>query len=678
MNPGDQIDRYIVEAELGRGGMAVVYRVRHETLDSIHALKVLHADQPVIAERLIQEGKLQASLRHPNVVAVTDTIVVNGMPGLVMEYLPDGALDDLLDSELDRDLAMQIFREVCAGVAHAHSLGMVHRDLKPANVLLQKIDGRYIAKVADFGLAKVLGSGGDGIRKTRSGIAMGTPAYMAPEQVRDAASVDARADIWALGAMLFELVRGRRLFTGPGSLEVMNAVVSGPNPRHLAELEPPVRTAVTACVQPNLKRRIPNCATLLEVLDGGSWRADEAGGTWDPLAEGDAGITGDHEIVARPESAETTTWDPAPASDPTPAGEPTPEPTPPRPVAVRRVPPLRAARWLVLAVPVFMALTNLFDAVDGRVQYPLLRAIHGEIAATDVVVVGLSDAQDLRALRTSHPDVIDALVEAEATAIVFDVSFQALDDADSAFAQAIDNANAAGVPVISAVKFRDNQPLHPGTPALREAVQGGIVRLEYDLLFANALKARVRQQIIDGETLWNVSVEAVRAHLGRNANVAIEGRDLVIGSLRNPVHAEISNLHPTAVPTEIPYGTDMSAAKGKMAFIGVTSGPDDLHRTPDGSRYGVSVLASFAQTLLRQQCTQSATPEQNMLATLIAGMGTGLLATRLKRRAQPLALVVAAGVVAVAIALASAGVMLSIIPPALAGFIGLWAARKAP
>ncbi len=681
---GSQIDRYIIEAELGRGGMAVVYRVRHATLDSTHALKILHTDQPVIAERLIQEGKLQASLRHPNVVAVTDVIDVNGAPGLVMEYVPDGALDELLDFDLAPEEGVRIFREICAGVGHAHGLGMIHRDLKPANVLIQKLGDRHIPKVADFGLAKVLGGNAvDGPKKTRSGVAMGTPAYMAPEQVRDAASVDEKADIWALGAILFELVQGERLFTGPGALEVMNAVVAGPDPKLLARIPPPIDAAVRGCVQPRLDKRIPDVATLLKVLDGESWQADEAGGTWFPGAADPAGETG--ELPFLPEHSRSSpsegdmTWDPV-ETVPPPSAEPAkPEKGGGRSIeiAIPALPQVgSAAKWLALGVPVFLAFIGAFEAVDGMLQYPLIRAVNGELPTTDVVVVGIGETEEIRSLRQRHPAVIDALVDAGATAIVFDMTFRAQDEADVAFAAAVQRAANSGVPVVSATLFRDNAPLKPGTKVLAEALQGGIVRLETDLLFGTARKVRVRQGIIGDEDLWNVSVEAVSAHLGRNAEIRVEGDQLVVGGLRNSIWADLAVLHPTEDPLRIPYGTDVEEAKGRIAFIGLTSGPDDLHRTPDGPRYGVSILASFAQTLLRQSCLRMATQEQNALATMVAGIGTGLLATRLSRRAQPLALIVAAGVVAVSVALASAGIMVSILPTVLAGIIGLWAARK--
>lgn len=197
LNTGASIGRYTIDGKLGEGGMAVVYRARHHDLGSLHAIKVLHQGGRAVRERLLLEGRVQASLSHPNIFSVTDVIDVDGAPGLVMELIDGPTLDELITSgalsweEIDR-LATGILR----GVSAAHRKGLVHRELKPANVLVALQDGDMVPKVADFGLAKALEDVPAGPVHTRTGMAMGTPAYMSPEQVRDSKHVDHRADIW--------------------------------------------------------------------------------------------------------------------------------------------------------------------------------------------------------------------------------------------------------------------------------------------------------------------------------------------------------------------------------------------------------------------------------------------------------------------------------------------------
>ena len=269
---GTTLDRYSVEAELGAGGMATVYRVRHLTLGSLHALKVLKVQSASIRQRLVQEGRVQATLRHPNIVAVTDVIDVDGAPGLVMEFIDGPSLEGWLE-ENRPSLAQSeaIFRGILAGVARAHRQGLVHRDLKPGNVLLDSSgDDGIVPKVADFGLAKILDDEEGFGSQTRSGIAMGTPAYMAPEQVRSAKNVDQRADIFALGCILYELVGGDRPFHGDDLLETMTAVCSGEYTPLPPDVPQRVRDTVAACLVVDRERRVADCAGIRALLSGES------------------------------------------------------------------------------------------------------------------------------------------------------------------------------------------------------------------------------------------------------------------------------------------------------------------------------------------------------------------------------------------------------------------------
>ena len=174
--PGTTIGRYTVEENIGEGGMATVYRVRHNELHATYALKVLHLVSEAIQRRLVQEGRVQARLRHPNILPVTDILDVGGRPGLVMEFVPGPTLEShLATHHLPLDDADQIAKGILSAVAFAHSQGCIHRDLKPANILLADIGGEYIPKVADFGLVKVIDAENDSLHKTRTGIGIGTP-----------------------------------------------------------------------------------------------------------------------------------------------------------------------------------------------------------------------------------------------------------------------------------------------------------------------------------------------------------------------------------------------------------------------------------------------------------------------------------------------------------------------
>ncbi|GDX80815.1 hypothetical protein LBMAG42_26260 [Deltaproteobacteria bacterium] len=265
LDAGLEIDRYLVECLLGEGGMAEVYRVRHRTLGSLHALKLLRIEIPGITERLVQEGQVQAALRHPNVVAVTDVILIGGKPGLVMEYIAGPTLEQWLrNHQPTLEEAEAIFLGILAGVTRAHRIGLVHRDLKPGNVLLEETDDGFIPKVADFGLAKVLVEQG-GTFRTRSGVPMGTPAYMAPEQVRDAANVDQRADIFALGAILYELVCGVPPFDAPDALTIFSKLARGeytPAEALVPTLPERFRRAIRGALMIEREERIADCAAL--------------------------------------------------------------------------------------------------------------------------------------------------------------------------------------------------------------------------------------------------------------------------------------------------------------------------------------------------------------------------------------------------------------------------------
>lgn len=270
LQAGYEIERYVVEGVLGEGGMAVVYMVRHATLGTRHALKVLSVSNPQVRQRLIQEGQVQATLRHPNIVAVTDVIDVDGSPGLLMEYVEGAGLDHWLDYyQPTLDEALTIFRAIVAGVGHAHAQDLIHRDLKPGNVMLHVTDVGVVPKVTDFGLAKAT-KGGD-LRRTRTGATMGTPAYMAPEQIRDASKVDRRADLYSLGVILYELVCYRTPYEEEDMLELFTRIRAGnytPPREVVPDLPDAVVATIAALITVSPEDRLTDCTAILHMLEG--------------------------------------------------------------------------------------------------------------------------------------------------------------------------------------------------------------------------------------------------------------------------------------------------------------------------------------------------------------------------------------------------------------------------
>lgn len=226
LQSGTQHGQYEVVARIGGGGVAEVYRIRHTRLGSDHALKVPRLVAPSVVARLLAEGRAQGRLRHPNIVPVTDVVDIDGVPCLVMEWIDGPTLSQVLSQlRLDDGQADAVAQALFEGVAYAHAQGLVHRDLKPANVLMQRVGDRMQPRVADFGLVKALDPAITG--QTRTGAFMGSPAYMAPEQSMDAATVDARADVFALSALLYEVLSGQLAFPGTDTWEVIGRIRRG-------------------------------------------------------------------------------------------------------------------------------------------------------------------------------------------------------------------------------------------------------------------------------------------------------------------------------------------------------------------------------------------------------------------------------------------------------------------
>src|ERR687891_1896767 len=219
-------DRFVLEHELGSGGMARVYLGRDEVLDRPVAVKVLN---PVhggtdIGNRFEREGRTAARLAHPNIVQVYDAgkAEFDGRETsyIVMEYVPGGDLKELIDEKgrLPGPELARLGEEICAGLAHAHERGVIHRDIKPHNILL---DENGHVKVTDFGIARAL----DTTQATRTGSFLGTALYSSPEQLQGH-KVTPKSDVYSLGATLYQAATGEPPFTGQTPLEIASQHVS--------------------------------------------------------------------------------------------------------------------------------------------------------------------------------------------------------------------------------------------------------------------------------------------------------------------------------------------------------------------------------------------------------------------------------------------------------------------
>jgi serine/threonine protein kinase len=237
ISPGRELGRYHIVRLIGRGGMGAVYEALHRDLKKRVAIKTLHpavAAKPAARARFLREGEAASRIRHPNIVDVTDVATEDGIPYLVMELLEGEDLAARLARSPGPSFSesADIMLPVFAAISVAHDEGVIHRDLKPANIFLTRTRrGGFEPKVLDFGISKLRSrSGGDTLALTGSDASMGTPYYIAPEQVRSAAGVDARSDQYALGAILYECVTGQRAHRGENIYEVIRSVGEGSFP----------------------------------------------------------------------------------------------------------------------------------------------------------------------------------------------------------------------------------------------------------------------------------------------------------------------------------------------------------------------------------------------------------------------------------------------------------------
>ncbi|WP_309670861.1 protein kinase [Gemmatimonas sp.] len=262
---------YRIERELGAGGMATVYLAHDLKHERDVAIKVLHPDLGAAlgAERFLSEIKTTAKLQHPHILPLLDSGAADGLLYYVMPYVRGETLRARLDRErqLPLDDALRIAREVAGALEHAHRQGIIHRDIKPENILLQ--DGAAV--VADFGIALAVQSAG-GARMTQTGLSLGTPQYMSPEQAMGERAIDARSDIYALGAVTYEMLVGEPPFTG-ASVQAIVAKVMNAEPERLTLTRKSVPLGIEAAVLRALAKlpvdRYASAAAFAEALSAG-------------------------------------------------------------------------------------------------------------------------------------------------------------------------------------------------------------------------------------------------------------------------------------------------------------------------------------------------------------------------------------------------------------------------
>ena len=264
---GTVIANYRVVDMLGEGGMGVVYKAVDVNLDRTVAMKILSPElsrDPGLIERFQSEAKAQASLNHTNIATLYNFMNVEGSWLIVMEFVDGETLEQaiLRNGMLQADVAVPLFKQVLAGMGFAHRLGIVHRDIKPANIMVNR---HGVVKVMDFGIAKAL----SGRRLTRTGVAVGTVAYMSPEQIRNQ-NVDMRSDIYSLGVTLYQMLTAHLPFDNESDFQIQYDHVNTPPPpltQHYPYIPPAIEAAVLRSMEKDPANRFRTVEEFSAALD---------------------------------------------------------------------------------------------------------------------------------------------------------------------------------------------------------------------------------------------------------------------------------------------------------------------------------------------------------------------------------------------------------------------------
>lgn len=307
--------KYRLEKLLGSGGVGVVYKAQNTLIGRTVALKLLrpeHAFNEVIVGRFMREARAANIVRHPNVVDVLDIGQDDkGVPFIVQELLEGEDLGRYIKKQpgghLGVEAALDLLIPVIEAVGLAHSRGIVHRDLKPENVFLSRVQGKLVPKLLDFGISHMRPAPGE-VRMTATGVTLGTPAFMSPEQIEGTIEIDARTDVWALGVILYEVLAGRLPFEGDTHATLFVQIVwVDPKPLDIAAPHVPHALAqvVARCLRRDPDARYPTAAELardlIRVRSGEALDASDSGWNAGPIADEDPAYRRSRAVTQRAE-----------------------------------------------------------------------------------------------------------------------------------------------------------------------------------------------------------------------------------------------------------------------------------------------------------------------------------------------------------------------------------------
>lgn len=294
MRKAERLGQYTLEEKIGEGGMGSVYKAKHAMLRRPTAIKLIKEGQvkPETLVRFEREVQLTSQLANPNTVAIYDYgRTPEGVFYYAMEYLPGITLDNLVlnDGPQPERRVVHILRQICSSLAEAHARGMIHRDIKPANIMLLERGGMYdVIKVLDFGLVKDITSGDQNV--TAMNTVPGTPHFLSPEAIQHPDAIDARSDLYAVGAVGYFLLTGSFVFSGTSAIEVLGKQVNDtpedPSERLGRSLDPYLEGLILQCLAKDPADRPADAGVLLEALSSGyqspigTWTQKEAAAWW--------------------------------------------------------------------------------------------------------------------------------------------------------------------------------------------------------------------------------------------------------------------------------------------------------------------------------------------------------------------------------------------------------------
>jgi serine/threonine-protein kinase len=349
--PTGRIGRYVVQGELGRGAMGVVYRAQDPTIGRVVAIKTIRigqftdpAELKHVRERMMREAQAAGMLSHNNIVTIYDILEETDTAYIFMEYVDGETLEKILlaDTPIDQQLMLWILRQAAEALDYAHARGIVHRDIKPANIMVRR-DG--IAKIADFGIARVQSQS-----MTQTGQVLGTPNYMSPEHISGKA-VDGKADQYSLAVMLYEVLTGEKPFVADSLATLLFKVVSenpAPMPRMNPTLSPQIDDVLQRALAKAPTDRFSTCSEFVRALERAcnatpGWRTLVRGGGLTQPTQEFAPVAAPQPVVNKPVVIPQT---------PTPVAQPVVIPPTPTPLAQPvAVPPKPAAsiNWILVA-----------------------------------------------------------------------------------------------------------------------------------------------------------------------------------------------------------------------------------------------------------------------------------------------------------------------------------------